>query len=62
MADINCENCGFRARYDTRPKSILGRIWRFHANWCPGWKKFMNSLPDHERIKTAQRYNIKKFL
>jgi len=28
MADHNCEDCGFRAKYDNNPKSLLGRLWR----------------------------------
>jgi hypothetical protein len=59
MAQHNCENCGFRAKYDTNPKSFLGRLWRWHASWCPGWKKYMNSLPDQQRTELAQRYKLK---
>ena len=61
MSDHNCENCGFRAKYDNSPKSILGRIWRWHAGWCPGWKAYMVSLPDDERDGLAERYNLKKY-
>ncbi len=28
----------------------------------PGWKGYMNSLPDNERKELAQRYNLKKFM
>ena len=62
MADHNCESCGFRAKFDNNPKSFLGRIWRWHANWYPGWKSYMKSLPDDERIGLAERYNMKKYL
>lgn len=62
MADHNCESCGFRAKFDNNPKSFLGRIWRWHANWCPGWKSYMKSLSDDERIGLAERYNMKKYL
>ena len=62
MAEHSCENCGFRAKYDNNPKSLLGRLWRWHAGWCPGWKKYMNSLPDEQRIELAKRYNMKKYL
>ena len=61
MGKHNCENCAFRAKYDKKPASLLGRIWRWHANWCPGWKKFVTSLPDEERIKVAKHYNMRKF-
>ena len=61
MAEHSCENCNFRARYDNDPKSLLGRIWRWHANWCPGWKTYMKSLPDEERLVLADKYNMKKY-
>ena len=35
-----CENCKFRASYDKNPQSAKGRFWRWHINWCPGWKNF----------------------
>lgn len=60
MAEQNCENCGFRAKYDNKPKSFLGRLWRWHINWCPGWKKYMNSLPDDKKARLTEKYNLKK--
>lgn len=60
-ADIGCVDCGFRAKYDNKPKSFLGRLWRWHANWCPGWKKYMKSLPAEERIQIADKYNMEKY-
>ena len=62
MAESNCENCAFRAKYDAKPKSFLGRLWRWHANWCPGWKSYMNSLTDEDRSSLAQKYDMKKYL
>ncbi|RPI01263.1 MAG: hypothetical protein EHM72_06905 [Calditrichaeota bacterium] len=62
MAESNCGSCAFRAKYDNRPKSLLGRLWRWHAGWCPGWKQYMSSLPEPERSKTAEKYNMKKYL
>ena len=61
MAEPGCKNCNFRAKYDKKPKSFLGRLWRWHAGWCPGWKKYMRSLPDQERIELAEKYDMKKF-
>ncbi len=61
MAEHNCENCGFRTKYDKNPKSILGLLWRWHANWCPGWNKYIKSLPDEKRVMLAERYNLAKF-
>lgn len=57
----NCKSCSFRAKYDNKPYSILGRIWRWHAAWCPGWNRYMKSLPEEERIKIADKYQMKKF-
>ncbi len=62
MAEPNCGSCGFRAKYDNNPKSLLGRLWRWHAGWCPGWKKYMNSLPQDERQELARKYDMKKYL
>ena len=62
MAERNCVNCSFRAKYDSNPKSLLGRLWHWHAGWCPGWKSYMNSLPDEERIKLSEHYKIEKYM
>lgn len=62
MTEANCATCAFRAKYDNNPKSILGRIWRWHANWCPGWKQYMTSLSEGGRIEVAKKYNMKKYL
>ncbi len=56
-----CGSCFFRSKYDKNPKSLLGRLWRWHANWCPGWKSYMSSLPDPERQALADKYNMPKF-
>ena len=63
MADQkNCETCGFRAKYDNNPKSLLGRLWRWHAGWCPGWKQYITALPEEKRTELAQQYGMKKYL
>jgi hypothetical protein len=51
-----CETCSFRVRYDRNPRSILGRMWKWHTRWCPGWKAYIKSLPDEERKKVLGRY------
>jgi len=61
MVGLKCANCGFRARYDRNPGSILGRLWRWHAGWCPGWKRYMESLPAEERIRLSEKYKLDKF-
>lgn len=57
----SCENCGLRTRYDKNPKDLLGRIWRWHAGWCPGFRKYITSLPDEQRIEIAKRYHLDKY-
>ena len=62
MAEASgCETCKLRAKYDTRPSSLLGRLWRWHAGWCPGWKKYITSLPDERRRELAQHYGMSKY-
>ena len=62
MAEQNCENCSMRIKYDTKPKSFAGRFWRWHINFCPGWKMYMKSLDSEQRFQIAEKYNIKKYL
>jgi len=59
MTIIKCADCSFRAKYDNNPKSILGRIWRWHINWCPGWKLYIKSLSDKDRNAISKKYNFK---
>ncbi len=54
----NCDNCSMRARFDRNPKSILGRLWRWHINWCPGWKSYMKSQPEPERAEILTKYDL----
>lgn len=56
MKEPKCANCAFRAKYDKRPKSLLGRIWKWHIKWCPGWKSYIASLRDNERKDILARY------
>ncbi len=51
-----------RAKYDTNHKSFLGKLWRWHTNWCPGWKFYMKSLSDEERAVIAKEYNMSKYI
>jgi hypothetical protein len=61
MSDTGCATCKFRAKYDARPGSFLGRLWRWHAGWCPGFKAYLSSLPEAERIQIAKRYGLAKY-
>jgi hypothetical protein len=60
MADNNCANCGLRKKYDNKPRSILGRFWRWHIGFCPGWKAYMKSLDDNQREDIIKQYKLKR--
>lgn len=55
----SCRNCPLRAKYDKNPKSLLGRFWRWHIKFCPGWKQFMKSLDEAEKAEIIARYQLK---
>ena len=57
----NCRNCKFRAKYDKSPNSLLGRFWRWHINFCPGWKAFFTNLSDEEKKKLREKYHFTKY-
>ena len=58
MSESGCATCKWRQTYDEAPRSILGRLWRWHAGWCPGWKNYLRSLPEEEREAVVQRYGM----
>ena len=58
-----CESCKFRASYDEDPKSAKGRFWRWHINWCPGWKNFFTHQDEETKAgagKTSSPIRTKK--
>ncbi len=58
MAEHSCENCKLRARYDQNPRSLLGRVWRWHANFCPGLRGYLRLLPEDKRAEFIERYRL----
>ena len=52
-----CENCKLRKKYDDKPKSFVGKFWRWHINFCPGWKGYMKSLDDTEKAEIQAKYD-----
>ncbi len=60
MIKHNCAKCRFRAIYDTNTKSPLGRVWRWHIGWCPGWKGYMETLSADESAQVTETYGLKK--
>jgi len=62
MPEPQCATCPMRARFDRNPRSLLGRLWRWHAGWCPGCRAYLASLPPEERRSVAQKYQLSKYL
>jgi len=54
----NCSNCPIRARYDRAPRSLVGRLWRWHIGFCPGWRKYFASLDEPARAELRQKYGL----
>ena len=57
----NCEKCKFRARYDRKPDSFLGKFWRWHINFCQGWKGYFTSLSEEQKKELRKKYNFTKY-
>lgn len=58
MALTACHRCRLRAAYDRNPRSWLGRLWRWHIRWCPGWRAYWRSLSPAEQEQFRQKYNL----
>ncbi|MCP1393032.1 MAG: hypothetical protein PHO60_10355 [Methanothrix sp.] len=41
-----CESCPIRRRAEKRPDTLIARIWKWHTDWCPGWKAYQKSLAE----------------
>jgi hypothetical protein len=52
----SCANCSIRKNYDKDPASLLGRMWKWHIQYCPGWKAYISSLPEQERKLIVDKY------
>jgi len=39
-----CEECALRKKAEKNPNSFIAKFWRWHTKWCPGWKKYQESL------------------
>ncbi|WP_321478451.1 hypothetical protein [uncultured Bacteroides sp.] len=61
MKESSCKNCSLRAKFDRNPQSLLGRFWRWHINFCPGWKGYFTSLSSEEQEKLRKKYHFKKY-
>ena len=56
-----CENCKLRAKHDSKPNSLTGRFWRWHINFCPGWKAYFKSLPADRQQALREKYQFTKY-
>ena len=61
MDKYPCENCKLRANYDKNPKSFLGRFWRWHINFCPGFKAYFTHQDDAVKVVLRKKYDFKKY-
>lgn len=60
MTTSNCTHCPMRAKYDKHPTSFIGRFWRWHINFCPGWKKYFKILSPDEQNELRKKYHLNK--
>jgi hypothetical protein len=61
MEQFPCETCRFKAKYDKNPSSVLGRFWRWHINFCPGWRAYFINQDDDTQAALRQKYNFTKY-
>ena len=61
MAQYPCETCPLRAKYDKNPKSLAGRFWRWHINFCPGWKNYFTHQDEQTKDDLRKRYGFTKY-
>ena len=61
MAQYPCESCKFRAHYDKNPKSVLGRFWRWHINFCPGFKAYFTHQDEESQTILREKYDFHKY-
>lgn len=58
MGLSRCQQCRLRAAYDRNPRSLLGRFWRWHIKWCPGWRSYFRSLSPQEQQELREKYRL----
>ncbi len=59
--NYKCEGCAMRAKYENSPKSFIGKFWRWHINFCPGWKAYFMQLPDEKKTALREKYKFVKY-
>lgn len=53
-----CDDCKLRKKHDESPKSFVGKFWRWHINYCPGWKGYMKSLDETKKEEVVNKYQL----
>lgn len=56
-----CESCPMRAKYDKNPRSLVGRFWRWHINFCPGWKSYFTNQSQERQAELRKQYNFTRY-
>ncbi len=56
-----CETCKLRAHYDKNNKSLIGRFWRWHINFCPGWRAYFTNQPEEKKAELRDKYGLTKY-
>jgi len=59
--ESKCSECSMRAKFDKNSKSFIGRFWRWHINFCPGWKAYFTSLSLEEQTELRKKYSFNKY-
>ena len=44
-----------------QPNSFLGKLWRWHINFCPGWKGYFTSQSEEKKAELRAKYNFQKY-
>lgn len=61
MKKHRCEKCPFREKYDSAPDSLIAKLWRWHINFCPGWKRYFNAQTPEEKALLREKYHFTKY-
>lgn len=56
-----CNDCKMRKVFDKNNNSFIGKFWRWHINFCPGWKSYYMSLDEEQKNSINIKYNFTKF-
>lgn len=51
---FGCETCPLRQKAEANPQSFMARLWRWHTNWCSGWKAYQAYLAEDDRNNRSE--------